>query len=143
MIDLYVNKGYVIDSSGLWLIETDYFHYGETNIFIIWGFFTMIVILFHIILFFKYGKEMLEPIMHIQTIMLLVISSGSIDNYWIDYLFWIQMFKFDFRFVSVFDKHNIWTKSSGKLLISKLFWEETACNYLNLFAILAIIYATK
>ena len=134
-------QGYVLSSDGVWLAQSEFVFQRSTTILYILGLSSMIVISLNILLFFKYGKLMLVPIVHAQAIMMLVMSSSSVDKYWYEYLQWIQYFKFDFGFISYFivDKFGVWTPSSGKLLNLKMYYQETIWNYFAVIMLIAII----
>ena len=81
---------------------------------------------------------MLEPAIHLQTLILLVLSSHCVSDSWKEYISWVQFTKFDFGFLnSILLKRWIsWTSSSNKLANAQLYWEEAILNYFNLILIL-------
>ena len=139
------SQGYVLDNSGTWLEEFNYLSVTNSTFFSIWGIFSMITIIVHIVLAFRYGRVMLEPVVYIQTIMMLVLSSKVVDKNWIEYLSFVQYFKFDFGFINLkhFSKLDYWTKSNTQLFYLKLFCEETLFNYLNLLILIFTIIIIK
>ena len=106
------------------------------------GIFSWIVCIISVSLSIKYGRMMLEPIVHIQSVMMLVLSSNSVGEYWIEYLSWIQYFKFDFGLISSFILNNskICTRSYGKLVNLKLYYEETIWNYFILIILALFVF---
>ena len=103
------------------------------------------IILLHIVLVFRYGRVMLEPVVYIQTGMMLVLSSKVVDKNWIEYLSFVQYFKFDFGFINFkhFSKLDYWTKSNTQLFDLRLFCEETLFNYLSILILIFAIMIIK
>ena len=137
-------QGYVLNIDGVWLAQSGFAFQTGTTILYVLGAFSMITISINILLFFIYGKMMLEPIVHAQAIMMLVMSSSSVDKYWYEYLQWIQYFKFDFSFISYYivDNLGVWTPSSGKLFNLKMYYEETIWNYFAVIMLITIVMLT-
>ena len=127
-------QGYELSSDGVCTVSVSYFTNTNLVFFSVLGIFSWVTCVISVLLSIKYGRMMLEPIVHIQSVMMLVLSSNSVEEYWIEYLSWIQYFKFDFGFIGSFILNNskICTRSNGKLANLKLYYEETIWNYFSL-----------
>ena len=135
-------QGYELSDDGVCIATANYFPYTSLTFFSILGIFSWIVCIISVSLSIKYGRMMLEPIVHIQSVMMLVLSSNSVGEYWIEYLSWIQYFKFDFGLISSFILNNskICTRSYGKLVNLKLYYEETIWNYFILIILALFVF---
>ena len=69
--------------------------------------------------------------MHLQTLMLLVLSSDCVNDNWREYFSWVHYFKLDFGFLNFLwlNKFISWTPSSDRLANARLYWEEMVLNY--------------
>ena len=136
------NSGYVLESDGTWVIDVNYLPTTNTKLYWICGLFTMIMIFIFIILSIRYGKWMFEPVVHLQTLMMLMLSSDWVNSNWIEYFSWIQYFKFDFGFLnSVWLNHiTSCTVSNSKFANSKFYCQETIFNYSNVVAFAIILF---
>ena len=136
------NSGYVLESSGSWVRDVNYLPTTNTKLYWICGLLAMIVALIYVILSFRYGRRMLEPAIHLQSLMMLVLSSDWVSINLVEYLSWIQYFKFDFGFLNSFWLKNIvsWTPSDSKFANAKLYWQETIFNYANIFVFAVILF---
>lgn len=100
----------------------------------------MSVTCLHAVLFLRYGKFMLEPMMHAQSLLMMVLSSDSVNASWTEYLSWLHVFKFDLGLLSgLYMKGPLpCTRSSSRLAKAELYCQETLLNYCNLCAMLAV-----
>ena len=132
--------GFVLNTDGSWTREMSYFPIINNKIYWIWGLFAMIVTLIHILLAFRYGKIMLEPAMHLQTLMLLVLSLDWVSDNWREYLSWIQFFKFDLSFLNSIWLNRLvsWTLSTDRFANAELYWEEMILYYINLIVLISL-----
>ena len=135
-------QGYELSSDGVCTASVSYFPCTSLTFFSILGIFSWIACTISVLLSIKYGRMMLEPIVHIQSVIMLVLSSNSVGEYWIEYLSWIQYFKFDFGLISSFILNNskICTRSCGKLANLKLYYEETIWNYFSLVILALFVF---
>ena len=138
------NSGYVLEHDGSWVRDVNYIPILKTKLYSICGLFTMIVTFVSIILSVKYGKWMLEPVVHLQTLMMLMLSSDWVSSNWIEYFSWIQYFKFDLGFFnSLWLNHLVtWISSNNKFANVQIYWEETIFNYSNFFIFAILLYLT-
>ena len=110
----------------------------------IWGIIAMITAIVQIALATRYGKDGFELIMHFQTLLMLSFSSDNISSVRLDYLSWLQAFKFDFGFINPMINQNTQCSiSSGRLFNLKLYWEDTLHNYFIIFCFLLILCGAK
>ena len=58
---------YILESNGSWLPSVNKIPTTNSQLFWIWGMIVMIVTIIYLALFFKYGRVMLLPIIHLQT----------------------------------------------------------------------------
>ena len=115
--------------------------YGETLIhYWIWGLFAMIVTWIYLILSIRYGKVMLEPVIHIQSLMIMILSNKWVSTNWRVYLSWVQVFKFDLGFFNLilFGNKIKCTQSSERFSNAELYWEEAILNYMYMLIILGV-----
>ena len=138
-------NGYVLNIDGVCLVDEGSTLKITRSFISTAGVFSLIITFVNVLLSFKYGKIMLEPIVHIQTVMLLALSSDSIDNNWIEYFEWFQFAKFDLSFFNYLIDSNlgIWTPSSGKFLNVNFLCEEAILNYSMLILTIILIIAIK
>ena len=138
------NDGYIIQNDGSCVRDVNYLPILNTKSYSICGQFAMIVTFVYIILSIKYGKWMLEPVVHLQTLMMLMLSSDWVSSNWIEYFSWIQYFKFDLGFFnSLWLNHLVsWTSSNNKFANVQIYWEETIFNYSNFFIFAILLYLT-
>ena len=137
---LQCKQGYVLDNSGSCLVDVSYIPTTNYNLFMVWGIISMVTWLIQTLLSFIYDKDSLELVSHLQTVIMLTLSFDSTSPPWIEYLSWIQMFKFDFEFVNqLLNIKFPWTRSSEKLINAKLYWEEILYNYFAIFWFIFII----
>ena len=136
------NSGYVLESGGSWVRDVNYLPKTNTKLYWICGLFAMIVALIYVILSFRYGRQMVEPAMHLQSLMMLALSTDWISSNLAEYLSWVQYFKFDFGFLNSFWLNLIvsWTPSDAKFANAKLYWQETIFNYANIFVFAVILF---
>ena len=138
------NIGYVLNSDKSCVKYVSFIPLFSNRLFWIWGFIAMIVTIFYVFLSLKFGKLMLEPAMHLQTLMMLVLSTDCVNENWIEYISWIQYFKFDFAFLNVYWLNNLmqWTPSSDRFSNARIYWQETVINYLNLIVFVVLVLVT-
>ena len=97
-----------------------------------------------IILTLRYGKDGLELILHFQTLLMLSLSSDNISSARLEYLSWLQAFKFDFGFINpLIHRKTECSISSGRLFNLKLYWEDTLHSYFIVFCFLLILCGAK
>ena len=127
------NTGYVLNSDKSWVRDVSYLPTTNTRLYWICGLIAMVVNVFYIVLSLRYGKLMLEPAVHLQTLMMLVLSTDWVNDGWVEYISWIQYFKFDFSFLNFYWLNNWiqWTPSSDRFSNAKIYWQETVINYNN------------
>ena len=97
---LECNRDYMLDSSGSWLPDIRFSLNTNSSFYTIWGIIAMTAAIVQIILALRYGKDVLELVMHFQTFIMLSLSLDSISDARLAYLSWIQIFKFDFGFIN-------------------------------------------
>ena len=125
------NTGYVLNSDKSWVKDVSYLPTTNTRLYWICGLIAMVVNIFYIVLSLRYGKLMLEPAVHLQTLMMLVLSTDWVNDGWIEYISWIQYFKFDFSFLNFYWLNNWiqWTPSYDRFSNAKIYWQEAMINY--------------
>ena len=135
------NTGYVLNPDKSWVRYVSFLPTINNRLYWIWGLIAMIVTTFYTVLSLRYGKLMLEPAMHLQTLMMLVLSTDWVNDNWIEYISWIQYFKFDFAFLNFywFDSWVQWTPSSDRFASAKIYWQETVMNYFNFIVLVMLI----
>ena len=101
------NTGFVISNDGSWVSDSSFLPISNVKLYWIWGLFAMTVTFIHILLTIKYGKFMLKPAIHIQSLIMLVFSSDCVSDDWREYFSWIHMFKFDFGFLNPYWSNHI------------------------------------
>ena len=136
------NFGYVLESDGTWVRDVNYLPTTNAKLYWICGLLTMIMIFIHIILSIRYGKWMLEPVVHLQTLMMLMLSTDWVNSNWIEYFSWVQYFKFDFGFLnSVWLNHfTSCTLIDTNILNAKLYCQEVIYNYSNVVVFVIILF---
>ena len=134
-------QGYDLNSEGAWTASVSYFPNTNLVFFSVLGIFSWVSCVISVLLSIKYGRMMLEPIVHVQSVMMLVLSSNSVEEYWIEYLSWVQYIKFDFGFISsyILINTNFWTRSSGKLASLELYYQETIWNYFSIIILILFV----
>ena len=138
------NQGYVLDKSRSWLADISFALNTDSMFYMIWGIFAMITAIVHIILALRYGKDGLELILHFQTLLMLSLSSDNISSARLEYLSWLQAFKFDFGFINpLIHRNTECSISSGRLFNLKLYWEDTFHSYFIVFCFLLILCGAK
>ena len=135
------NTGYMLNLDKSWVRYASFLPTVNNRLYWIWGLIAMIVTTFYAVLSLRYGKLMLEPAMHLQTLMMLVLSTDWVNDNWIEYISWIQYFKFDFAFLNFywFDSWVQWTPSSDRFASAKIYWQETVMNYFNFIVLVMLI----
>ena len=135
------NTGYVLNSDKSWVKDVSYLPITNTRLYWICGLIAMVVNVFYIVLSLRYGKLMLEPAVHLQTLMMLVLSTDWVNDGWIEYISWIQYFKFDFSFLNFYWLNNWiqWTPSSNRFSNAKIYWQEAMINYFSLIMLILLI----
>ena len=127
---LQCKQGYVLDSSGSCLVDINFLPYANSRLFWIWGIIAMITWFIQIILSFRYDKDTFEIVSNLQSVIMLTLSFDSVSTSWIEYLSWIQIFKFDYGFINPLIYNNsACTRSPEKLTNAKLFWQDVFHNY--------------
>lgn len=95
------------------------------NVKLYWicGLIAMVVTTFYVVLSLRYGKLMLEPAMHLQTLMMLVLSTDCVSDGWIEYISWVHYFKFDFAYASFywFDSWTACTPTDDRYANAKIY----------------------
>ena len=134
------NSGFIISSDDSWVRDVSYLPIINVKLYWIWGLFAMIVTLMHVFLAFRYGKFMLKPVINIQSLMMLVLSSNCVNEDWKEYFSWIQFFKLDLGIINSYSINKIiqWTISSGKYANVELYCQEAIINYSFLIILIAI-----
>lgn len=122
-------NGYEL-KDGLWVRAINYWPSSSLNFYSICGIITFLVTVLHTILALKYGKSLLEPILHAQSLIIIVCST-SISQNWRVYLSWIQYFKLDLGFITqnYFTYINLWQFSSDRMAETHLYCNEAVINY--------------
>ena len=135
------NSEFIISSDGSWVRDVGYLPIINVKLYWIWGLFAMIVTFIHVFLTIRYGKFMLKPVVNIQSLMILVLSSNCVNEDWKEYFSWIQFFKLDLGIINSYSIKKIiqWTTSSGKYANVALYCQEAIINYS--FLIILIIVA--
>ena len=135
------NSGFIISNDGSWVRDVGYLPIINVKLYWIWGLFAMIVTFIHVFLTIRYGKFMLKPIINIQSLMMLVLSSNCVNEDWKEYFSWIQFFKLDLGIINSYSIKKIiqWTTSSGKYANVELYCQEAIINYS--FPIILIVIA--
>ena len=133
--------GYVLNSDKSWVRYGNFLPIINIRMYWICGLIAMIVTVFYAVLSLRYGKLMLEPAMHLQTLMMLVLSTDCVNDHWIEYISWIQYFKFDFAFLNFYWFNSLiqWTPSSNRYSNAWIYWQETVMNYFNLILFVLLI----
>ena len=134
------NSGFIISNDGSWVRDVGYLPIINVKLYWIWGLFAMIVTLIHVFLTIRYGKFMLKPIINIQSLMMLVLSSNCVNEDWKEYFSWIQFFKLDLGIINSYSIKKIiqWTTSSGKYANVELYCQEAIINYSFLIILIVI-----
>ena len=110
----------------------------------IWGIIAMTTAIVQIVLSTRYGKDGFELIMHFQTFMMLSLSLDNISSARLEYLSWLQAFKFDFGYINpLIHRNTECSISSGRLFNLKLYWEDTLHNYFIVFCFLLWLCGAK
>ena len=81
---------------------------------------------------------MFEPVMHLQSLMMLIMSSDCVSNNWIEYMSWVQYFKFDLGLLNSIWINRFVSCTPGNIRLSNvnLYCQETIINYLNLILLI-------
>ena len=138
------NQGYVLDRSGSWLADISLAPNTDSKFYTIWGIIAMTTAIVQIVLSTRYGKDGFELIVHFQTFMMLSLSSDNISSARLEYLSWLQAFKFDFGFINpLIHRKTECSISSGRLFNLKLYWEDTLHSYFIVFCFLLILCGAK
>ena len=137
------NSGYVLEHDGSCVRYVNYLPTTNVKLYWICGLFAMVVTFIYLVLSVIYGRWMLEPAIHLQSLMMLVMSYDWVSSNWVEYLSWIQYFKFDFGFLNSLwlNYFTFWTPSDVKFANVKLYWQEIIYNYANIiiFAIFLLV----
>ena len=138
------NQGYVLDRSGSWLADISFAPNTDSMFYTIWGIIAMITAIVQIVLSTRYGKDGFELIMHFQTFMMLSLSLDNISSARLEYLSWLQAFKFDFGYINpLIHRNTECSISSGRLFNLKLYWEDTLHSYFIVFCFLLSLCGAK
>ena len=105
---------YILDDSGLWILNKFYYPDSINSIFDIWGIITLICLVIQLIISIRIGFNALLPVEFSQTILIMLVLSSLNDANLNQYASWIQFFKFDFGFLDFLKLRNL---NFGKFFI--------------------------
>ena len=105
---------YILDDSGLWILNKFYYPDSINSIFDIWGIITLICLIIQLIISIRIGFNALLPFEFSQTIVIMLALSSLNDANLNQYASWIQFFKFDFGFLDFLKLRNL---NFGKFFI--------------------------
>ena len=111
-------NGFVLGDNNSCLPQSNFLPTSQSKFYWICGLLLMISLIFSIILSLKFGKFMLEPVVHVQTLMIFS-AIGNFNEGWREYLSWVMFIKFDFAFLNsnYLERLAIWNPSFGDLII--------------------------
>ena len=141
----WIPNYYQDSNSKMWLMLSTSYFLQLSSIYQVWSFISFIIILIHILLSLRYGNSVTDLVLHSQAFILMVVSAQNINYKLIEYISWMQFFKFDFSFINdLLGYRRIeCTPSSNKLLLLRINCEETLINFQNLIFITILVIILK
>ena len=98
---------YILDDSGLWILNKLHYPDSINSIFDVWGIITLICLIIQLIMSIRIGFNALLPVEFSQTILIMFALSSLNDANLNQYAAWMQFFKLDFGFLDFLKLRNL------------------------------------